>query len=191
MYRAIALKAGECGVLGNAAAVETLAGEINISFQAEGEVNRVFVDGREVTEDIRAPEVSNNASYVSGLAGVRGALLGQQRALGAEGGVVMDGRDVGTCIFPAAAVKIFLTASSAERTRRRYIELAAKGGKVDIKIVHEEMAARDAADSQRLLAPLRKAEDAVEIDSTRLSISQTAERIIEIVKAKGARQGVL
>ena len=185
MYRAITWQALERGVIGDPAAIEELAGSIKITFMADGEANRVFADGREIPEDIRTPEVSAQASYVSSLGGVRSAMLVQPRALGRAGNVVMDGRDVGTCVFPAAEVKVFMTASSLERARRRYIELAAKGQKVDLAELQKEMAARDKADSERALAPLKKAADALEIDSTKLSIQQTAELIVNLARQKG------
>jgi cytidylate kinase len=186
MYRAVALLALRRGVIGDPAAIEELAALIKITFLADGEVNRVFADGQEITEEIRTPEVSGQASYVSGLAGVRGAMLARQRVLGQGGDVVMDGRDVGTCVFPAAAVKVFLTAGSRERARRRYIELTAKGQAVDLEQLQREMTARDKADSERALAPLKKAPDALEIDSTKLSIWQTADLIIDLARQKGA-----
>ncbi len=182
MYRAIALKAIELGAIGNAAAVEEIAGKISITFKSDGEINRVFADGQEITESIRTPEVSNQASYVAGLGGVRSAMLLQQRELGKAGCVVMDGRDVGTCIFPEAGLKIFLTASSAERARRRYIELVAKGQKVDLQELQKEIDARDKADSERAIAPLKKAADAIEIDSSKLSIYQTVDEITGLVR---------
>jgi cytidylate kinase len=185
MYRAVALKALLEGVIGDKAAVEKIAENLKVSFKADGDTNRVFTSDGEVTEAIRTPEVSNKASFVSGIAGVRSAMLEQQRALGREGNVVMDGRDVGTCIFPDANVKIFLTASSMERARRRYIELVAKGQTVDLEELQKEMQARDRADSERAIAPLKKADDAVEIDSSKLSIYQTVDLVIDLVKAKG------
>ena len=184
MYRAIALKALQMGIIDDKEAVESVAEKINITFKPDGEINKVFTNGEEVTEKIRTAEVSNQASYVSSLAGVRAAMLVKQRELGNNGNVVMDGRDVGTCIFPNADVKVFLTASSIERARRRYIELVAKGDTIDIKELQKEIDARDKADSERAIAPLKKADDAVEIDSTKLSIYQTADMIIQLVKGK-------
>ena len=184
MYRAIALKSLNMDVIDDKDAIEKVAETIDIAFKPDGEINRVFTDGEEVTEKIRTVEVSNQASFVSGLAGVRSAMLGKQRELGDTGSVVMDGRDVGTCIFPNADVKVFLTASSIERARRRYIELVAKGDKIEIKELQKEIDARDKADSERAIAPLKKADDAVEIDSTKLSIQQTADMIMGLVKDK-------
>ena len=184
MYRAIALNALQAGIIEDKKAIEIVAEKINITFKPDGEFNRVFTNGEEVTEKIRTPEVSNQASYVSSLAGVRAAMLIKQRELGNKGNVVMDGRDVGTCIFPNADVKVFLTASSIERARRRYIELVAKGEKIDITELQKEIDARDKADSERAIAPLKKATDAIVIDSTKLSIYQTADMIIELVKRK-------
>ncbi len=184
MYRAIALKCLRADIISDHPAIEHTAGEVKITFKPDGETNRVFLNDEEVTEDIRTPEVSNQASFVSSLPGVRSAMLIQQRALGATGNVVMDGRDVGTCIFPDAAVKIFLTASSAERARRRYIELVAKGQAVDIQELQKEIDDRDRADMERAIAPLKKADDAIELDSTKLSIAQTVESIVNLVKGR-------
>ncbi len=184
MYRAIALKALELGKINNKEAVEQIAENIVINFEPQEDINKVFVDGQDVTEKIRLPEVSNKASYVSGLAKVRQAMLVQQRKLGEAGNVIMDGRDVGTCIFPNADVKVFLTATSIERARRRYIELVAKGQNIDLKELQKEIDARDKADSEREIAPLKKADDAVELDSTKLSIYQTADLIIDLVRRK-------
>lgn len=184
MYRAIALKALEEGIIEDKDAIEKLAERIDITFKADGNLNRVYADGQEITELIRTPEVSNQASFVSSLGGVRAAMLVKQRELGNRGNAVMDGRDVGTCIFPDASIKVFLTATSMERARRRYIELVAKGSKIDIYELKAEIDARDKADSERAIAPLKKADDAVEIDSTKLSIQQTAEMIIEMAKRK-------
>lgn len=184
MYRSIAFKALEAGIIDDREAIEQLAGKIDITFKPDGNINRVYADGQEITELIRTPEVSNQASFVSSLGGVRAAMLVKQRELGNRGSAVMDGRDVGTCIFPDAAVKVFLTATSMERARRRYIELVAKGSEIDIYELKKEIDARDKADSERAIAPLKKADDAVEIDSTKLSIGQTADMIIEMAKRK-------
>ncbi|MDR2006980.1 MAG: (d)CMP kinase [Acidaminococcales bacterium] len=185
MYRAVALVAIRAGALGDKAAIEKIAADINISFRPEGEINRVFIEDGEITGDIRTAQVSAQASFVSSLPGVRAAMLVKQRALGMAGSVVMDGRDVGTCIFPAAQVKVFLTADSLERARRRYVELVAGGQTAELKELQKEMDARDKADSERAIAPLKKAGDAVEIDSSRLSIGQTVDLIVALAKAKG------
>ncbi len=184
MYRAIALKCLQLGVINDQGKIEETAAKVNIVFRPDGDINRVFVDGSEVTEEIRTTEVSNQASFVSSLGGVRSAMLVQQRALGSAGNAVMDGRDVGTCIFPDAAVKIYLVASSAERARRRYIELVAKGQKVDIEELQREIDERDKADMGRAIAPLKKADDAIEIDSTKLSIRQTVDEIVNLARSR-------
>lgn len=184
MYRAIALQALTLGIIDDQVAIEEMSSKIKITFQVDNDSNLVFIDGKNVTEEIRTPEVSNKASYVSGFAGVRNAMLVQQRELGNTGNVIMDGRDVGTCIFPNADVKVFLTASSIERARRRYIELVAKGQTIDLAELQKEIDSRDKADSERAIAPLKKADDAVEIDSTKLSIQQTVDMIVDLVKGK-------
>lgn len=184
MYRAIALQALTLGIIDDQVAIEEMSSKIKITFQVDNDSNLVFIDGKNVTEEIRTPEVSNKASYVSGFAGVRSAMLVQQRELGNTGNVIMDGRDVGTCIFPNADVKVFLTASSIERARRRYIELVAKGQTIDLAELQKEIDSRDKSDSERAIAPLKKADDAVEIDSTKLSIQQTVDMIVDLVKGK-------
>lgn len=184
MYRAIALQALTLGIIDDQVAIEEMSSKIKITFQVDNDSNLVFIDGKNVTEEIRTPEVSNKASYVSGFAGVRSAMLVQQRELGNTGNVIMDGRDVGTCIFHNADVKVFLTASSIERARRRYIELVAKGQTIDLAELQKEIDSRDKADSERAIAPLKKADDAVEIDSTKLSIQQTVDMIVDLVKGK-------
>lgn len=182
MYRAIAFQAITLGIIGDQLAVEEMSNKIQITFQSDNDKNLVFVNGKDVTEEIRMPEVSSKASYVASFQGVRSAMLVQQRALGNVGNVIMDGRDVGTCIFPNASVKVFLTASSMERARRRYIELVAKGQVIDLGELQKEIDARDKADTERAIAPLKKADDAIEIDSTKLSIQQTVDEIVDLIK---------
>ena len=184
MYRSIAWKALQLGIIENSNAIEELASKIKISFKSDGNMNRIFVDDTEVTDFIRTQDVSNKASFVSSLAGVRKAMLVQQRALGDVGKVIMDGRDVGTCIFPDACVKVFLTATSKERARRRYIELVAKDETVDIKELQKEIDERDKADSERAIAPLKKADDAIELETTKLSIKETVDKIVELARSK-------
>jgi len=144
----------------------------------------VFLDGEEVSALIRTPEVSQMASKVSALKAVRQGLLEIQRALARRGSVVAEGRDIGTVVFPEAEVKIFLDASAKERARRRSEELRAAGRPVSIEETQREMEERDRRDSERELAPLRKAEDALAIDSSRLGAEAVAERVIKEIRSR-------
>jgi cytidylate kinase len=185
IYRSMALRARERGVAwDDGPAVAALAGGIDISFRLEGAVNRVTLNGQDVTTAIRTPEISDGASRVSALPEVRAALLGLQRRLGADGGVVVEGRDIGTVVFPEAEAKFFLTATADERARRRVAELAAAGKAVDTDKTKAEMLARDARDSTRASAPLRKADDAVEIDSSALGLDDVVARMAEVVTSR-------
>jgi CMP/dCMP kinase len=143
---------------------------------------RVYVDGRDVSGEIRTPEMSMMASTVSKSPAVRTRLLALQRELGKNGGVVMDGRDIGTVVFPDADVKFFLDASVEERGRRRYVELKAKGMDVDLAQITKEIQERDRQDSGRVLAPLRKADDALLLDSTCMSIDDVLTAMLSAVK---------
>ena len=134
-------------------------------------------------DDIRTPEMSSGASQVSAYPGVRRALLGIQRQLGAEGGVVLEGRDIGTVVFPDAEVKLFLTASAEERARRRAKDLEERGIVVDRAELLAQIRARDEADSTRAIAPLRPAEDAVILDSTSLDLEAVVRHVEELVES--------
>ncbi len=186
IYRSLALLARRRGASwDDAAALTALAADLSIEFVLEGDINRVFLEGQEVTVDIRSPEMSEGASRVSALAGVRGALLGLQRRLGARGGVVVEGRDVGTVVFPHAGAKFYLTASPEERARRRVAELAAVGRPVDAEGTRRDMEIRDRRDSTRAVAPLAQAEDAVTIDSTALDAEAVTDLMAGVVRARG------
>jgi cytidylate kinase len=164
-----------------------LADGIDIAFRLDGTVNHVTLNGQDVTTAIRAPEISDGASRVSALPEVRAALLGLQRRIGADGGVVVEGRDIGTVVFPDAEAKFFLTASADERARRRVAELAAAGKAVDAAQTKAEMLARDARDSTRASAPLRKADDAIEIDSSAMGPDAVVAHMADVVTARSRR----
>ncbi len=184
MYRAICLRATELGVeWTDEEMLERLAVETEVTLlpgDPTGEGPRVFLDGREVTEEIRSPVVDKAVSLVAKVPGVRQRLLLMQRELAQVGSVVMDGRDIGTTVLPNAELKVFLTASLEERTRRRYLQLVSRGIDVERDSVRVELEARDRLDSGRRVAPLRKADDAVEVDTTGLSISEVVERVLAI-----------
>jgi cytidylate kinase len=135
---------------------------------------------------IRTMEIGQGASMVSKHPEVRDALLALQRSLGAEGGVVLEGRDIGTVVFPDAEVKIFLTASDEERARRRRLELEAKGERPDPALVLSEIRERDQRDSMRAIAPLRQAEDAVRLDTSALAQDEVVERLVALVRSRTA-----
>lgn len=183
MYRTVTLLAMEQGIAASAAdELGLLSRNLEIGFQpGPGGMPRVFAGCREVTEEIRSQEVTRGVSEVSAHAGVREAMVDKQRTCASAGNVVVDGRDIGTVVFPAAEVKIFLTASVAERARRRRLELEGKGIMVSQQQMEEEIAARDDYDSSREVAPLKAAEDAIMVDTTDMNIDQVVERVAGIV----------
>lgn len=182
IYRVMALRARERGIAwDNGPGVASLAEGLEISFKLDGSVNRVFADGQDLGTTIRTAEISDGASRVSALPEVRAALLGLQRRIGAAGGVVVEGRDIGTVVFPQAEAKFFLTASADERARRRVAELRAAGRPAELDTTRAELVARDERDSTRAAAPLRKADDAIEIDSSALSPTEVVEQMAAVV----------
>lgn len=182
MYRAVTLYCLQHQVaLDNPAAVAEALAHIHIDLRVVGGENRTFLNGADVEEAIRSMEISRLVSHVSALPAVRRAMVQQQQAIGARKGVVMDGRDIGTVVFPAAELKLFLTASPEVRSRRRYEELLAKGGSASLAEVHNNLAERDHIDSTRADSPLRRAADAVEIDNTLLSREEQLEKAYALV----------
>ncbi|MED1123125.1 (d)CMP kinase [Bacillus atrophaeus] len=185
MYRAItyvALK--ESADLTDEKMLSGLLKKTTIELITSKEGQKVLVNGNDVTEDIRKDEVSNQVSIVAKHRSVREEMVRRQQLLGDKGGVVMDGRDIGTHVLPNAEVKIFLLASVEERANRRFEENVKKGYDVNYETLIEEIARRDKLDSEREVSPLRKADDAVEIDTTSLSIDEVAGRILEIADQK-------
>jgi CMP/dCMP kinase len=179
MYRAFALKALESGVsYEDVTALQALAAATNIRLQPESSGNRVFLDDRDVTSRIRQEDVTHAASRVSVHPPIRKWMVGMQRTLGANGGVVMEGRDIGTEVFPAADVKIFLDASPEMRGERRYQQL---GPSSEPEAVLREIKERDERDRTRVQSPLRPAQDAVVIDSTSLSLDEVVARAEAII----------
>lgn len=175
MYRAVALKVLQSGK----PLSEELVSGIEIKLD---EAARVFLDGREVTKEIRTPEVSRGASDVATVGYVRKKLTELQREMAAKGSVIMDGRDIGTQVLPNADLKIFLTASVEERARRRLEELKLKGIDADFAQVVKEISLRDKQDSEREIAPLAQAEDAILLDSTRLTIDEVVAEILRLAE---------
>ena len=186
MYRSVALRVKEKGISPeDDSALQQLASSLHISFVTENEQTHVFCDGEDITEAIRTPEISRLASSISKQKGVREALGRMQRKMGAEGGVILEGRDIGTVVFPGADVKFYLDAESDERVRRRYQEIVEKGGQVIFRETKEELVQRDYNDMHRIHSPLKKADDALFIDSTHRSVEEIVEEMARIVKAKG------
>lgn len=186
MYRAVALKALRLGMdVQDEVMMSHLsqATDIALQQQSDGSV-QVFLDGEDVTEAIRIPEVSEASSIVSAHLGVREVLTARQKLLAEQGGVVMEGRDVQTVVAPDAEVKIFLTASLEERAKRRWLEMQQRGVDISYEQVLQELIERDERDSTRSVAPLRKAPDAVEIDTTNMTIDEVVDKIVELVRRK-------
>lgn len=181
MYRALTLLVLEHRIdPEDEAEVVELLDETDISFRREGSVQRVTVNGRDVTEDIRTPEVSSQVSHVAQLPGVRSRMLQRQRLMAEKQNTVMDGRDIGTHVLPDADVKIFLTASVDERARRRAQELKDKGYDPDLEELRAEIERRDKIDSERKVAPLKQAEDAIWLDTTDKSIAEVVQQIANL-----------
>ncbi len=186
MYRAVALKALERKIpLESDAQLVVLARETHIELkaptteqEAAGLKNRVFLDGREVTEEIRRGEVAQAASRLATIGGVREVLVAEQQRAGQGGGVVMEGRDIGTVVFPNAELKIFLDASAETRTERRWKEHQEKGDNLRLLEVLQEVRERDKRDRERTVSPLVRAKDAVLIDNTAMGIEETARLIV-------------
>jgi cytidylate kinase len=184
LYRSVALAARRAGVAwDDEAGLAAIAAALRVDFAFVGEENRVLLDGADVTAAIRTPEMSDGASRVSALPAVRAALLDLQRRLGAEGGVVVEGRDVGTVVFPHADAKFFLTASPEVRARRRAEEL----GSADVAAILEEMRVRDERDSTRATAPLRQAADAMPVDTSDLDVDHVVVQLEDEVKRRAER----
>ncbi len=186
MYRAVALKALRAGIdLNDAAALAELAASVNIVLTTDPrEVTRVFLDGEDVTREIRSPRVSQHVSLVARAAGVRSELVRRQREMARGAGVVMEGRDAGTVILPEAQFKFFLTASEEERARRRQADLKAAGEEVPLARLKEEIKERDFLDSSREVAPLRPAHEAQVIDCSHMRAEEVVEFIISQVRRK-------
>jgi CMP/dCMP kinase len=196
MYRAVALKAVRRGVSLDANdELEVLAGESRIDLrQQDGApdwTQQVLLDGEDVTAAIRTPEVSQAASKVAVVPGVRHVLVAEQRRAGARGGVVMEGRDIGSVVFPDAQLKIFLTASPEVRAERRWREHQQKGDAIDLARTLDEIHERDKRDSGRASSPLVRAKDAVVVDSTAMESEEVARLVVMLAREQaGADKGL-
>lgn len=171
----------------NADAISTLLSKINISISYDDDgLQRMFLNGKDVTDEIRAPIVSIYASDVSAIPEVRHFLLEMQRSFARENDIIMDGRDIGTVVLPNAGLKIFLTASAEERARRRYMELSEKGTETTYEDVLRDINYRDINDSTRAEAPLKKADDAVLLDTTGNTLEQSIDAVCQIISERFA-----
>ncbi len=180
LYRCVGLSLMRANRLSEPSAWGELASGLEIRFIEEGTVQRVLLDGEDVTEAIRAPEVGEAASICSADPAVRQALLDQQRRIGAIAPTVTEGRDTGTVVFPRACLKVFLTASAEERARRRLYDLQQRGFTASMPDVLAEIAARDARDSGRTVAPLVQAPDAVHLHTDGMTIEQVTAEVIRL-----------
>ncbi len=188
LYRLVALCAEEESVsLQDEAALATLAGQLDVEFRlcAGDDVARPMLHGREVAGRLRSERCGDNASRIAGYPPVRAALLGRQREFRQPPGLVADGRDMGSVVFPAAELKIFLTASLEERAQRRYKQLIGKGIGVNLAPLLGEISARDKRDSERSVAPMKPASDALVIDTTELGIDEVFAQVVKIASERG------
>lgn len=186
VYRSVALLARRKNIaLDDDAGLAEIVDSLTIDFAMADGINRVTLFGEDVTDLIRTPDISKAASDVSTRPVVRRGLLELQRRLAGSGGAVLEGRDIGTVVCPDAPVKFFLDAHPEERARRRFEELKARGKDTTLEHVMGEMTARDAQDQGRDIAPLKVADDAVVLDSTKLSPTEVVERIVEAVRQAG------
>jgi CMP/dCMP kinase len=193
MYRAVALAAQREGVAWSDAArvgelARALVARSALGFERDPARGvRVHLDGADVTDGIRVPDIGMGASTVSAHKDVRDALLDMQRQAGRAGGVVLEGRDIGTVVFPDAEVKFFLTARPEVRARRRYDELVAKGQRVTFEETLDDVRRRDEQDTTRAVAPLRQAADATLVDNSDIDVDETVARMVARVRDRGAR----
>ncbi|EJE98462.1 (d)CMP kinase [Liquorilactobacillus mali] len=185
MYRAVTWAAIHDRVqLDDEESLGTILDNIDIKFVPSADGQRVFVNEKEVTEEIRMPEISNNVSTVAAQVSVRKYLTDLQQKIARDGGIVMDGRDIGTTVLPNAEVKIFMVASVKERALRRYKENIEKGIQTPLGVLEREIEERDRKDSTRIISPLVKADDAAQLDTTSLTIEQVVDKIMKIIEKK-------
>jgi len=189
LYRVTALAARHHGVeLDDVEALEVLAAHLDVRFKAtDGGETQIILEGEEVTQAIRNERVGEDASVVAALGPVREALLSRQRDFALEPGLVADGRDMGTVVFPEASLKIYLDASAEERARRRYKQLISKEPGASLGDILNDIKARDARDMNRAVAPLRPAPDAVILDSTLMSIDEVLQAVLDEARHRGLR----
>ena len=185
IYRAVALYTIRCGVSAdNPADIVGLLEDISIKLGYKDGVQRIMLNGEDVSEEIRSSDVTVRASVVSAIPKVREFLLGMQRSMAEKGGVIMDGRDIGTVVLPGAEAKIFLTASDTDRAERRYKELVEKGTDTSFDQVLESIRQRDKRDSERSIAPLKPAEDAVIVDTSGVGLDDALNMVMKVIRER-------
>ncbi|WP_455036284.1 (d)CMP kinase [Leptotrichia massiliensis] len=180
MYRLVTLKALNDGILGNLDKIIKMLDNLNIDIKENG----FYLDDIDVSEEIRKPVVSENVSDIAAIREVREKMVDLQRKFSESKNVILDGRDIGTVVFPNADVKIFLVADAKERANRRYKELVAKGENVRIEEIYENILKRDEIDSTRKESPLKKADNAIEVDTTSKNIEEVKNEILNIIRKK-------
>jgi CMP/dCMP kinase len=185
MYRAVALAVKRASIsTDDEISLDKICRGMEISFKKADDHYRVLSNGEDITEDIRSPEISLLTSMISAKKAVREIMLLEQRRMGRVGNVVLEGRDIGSVVFPDAEVKFFLSASAAERGKRRFLELKAKGENVTLENTVNEVIERDTQDEQRQHAPLRRSQDAIFVDSTGLTINEVLDSMEIIVRQR-------
>lgn len=184
MYRVVTLAALQQGIAMDATKqIANLARQVKISFKPGDPEQRVFLNGEEVTTAIRQGEIDNNVSAVAAIPAVRQEMTNQQRQIAQTGGIVMDGRDIGSTVLPNAPVKIFMVATAHERARRRYVENKEKGiATASLAELQHEIELRDQKDSSRKVSPLVQVPDAIRLDTTKLTIDEVVDKISDIIK---------
>ena len=178
MYRLVTLKALNDGILGDLEEIKKMLDNLNIDIKENG----FYLDDIDVSEEIRKPIVSENVSHIAAIREVREKMVDLQRKFSESKNVILDGRDIGTVVFPNADVKIFLVADAKERANRRYKELVKKGENVKIEEIYENILKRDEIDSTRKESPLKKADDAIEVDTTSKNIEEVKNEILNIIR---------
>jgi len=187
MYRAVALGALRVGIsLDDAAGLEAVACGARIELEMNGTARRVLLDGEDVTDRLRGPEMSQQASRVALVPGVRRVLVATQQRMGAAGGIVVEGRDIGTVVFPQAELKIFLDADVEVRARRRSLEYEQKGRPIDLPLMMKEIQERDHRDRDRAASPLRRAADAVYVDCSAMEAEEVARLVALLAREREA-----
>jgi len=185
MYRAITWFALRNGLpIDDGKLLETVARKIKIEFEMDGDINRVYLNGADITEEIRTPEVTGAVSQVSAHPGVRKQMVKRQKEIGKKGNIVAEGRDTTSVVFPDADIKVYLDASIEERARRRLLELSRKGIGTSLEEQIADLERRDQFDSNREVSPLKKTRDSLVINTTNLTIEEQVDRIIKLIKTK-------
>ncbi|MBD3671150.1 MAG: (d)CMP kinase [Gammaproteobacteria bacterium] len=186
LYRLVALAVQNHAIeMDNQEAIVTLAAHLDVQFETRGDSTRIILEGEDVTDTIRTEKVGNAASQVAAIGAVREALLARQRDFRGAPGLIADGRDMGTVVFPDASLKIFLTASAEERAKRRYKQLNDKGLDVNLADLLQEISERDKRDMERAVSPLVPADDAIQVDTTGVSIEQVFDKVLNLCEERG------